>query len=65
MNFVETHCIVAELNEPAVGPRRYDFIGLQPEGQLFQFEDLLDLTYELHCELLLPHIVVAFHHEAK
>uniref|UniRef100_A0A7S3CI72 Uncharacterized protein n=1 Tax=Strombidium rassoulzadegani TaxID=1082188 RepID=A0A7S3CI72_9SPIT len=61
MDLVDAHGVIDHLDQPAVGPRGQDLVSLEPERQLLDLEDLVDLLDQLHGELLLPHVVHRLH----
>ena len=51
------------LYQPAPRPSSQDFVGSQPHIKLFNFENLVHLTDQLHSELLLPDVIVALDYQ--
>ena len=65
MNFVQAHRVIYVVNQTAIRPCCQDLIGLEPQWEPLYVEYLLNLTDELHSELLLSHIIIAFHNETE
>jgi hypothetical protein len=65
LNRINRHGILNDLNEAAALPSRQDFIGLEPQAQLFKLEYLVHLRYQLHGELLLADVVIRFHYDLQ
>jgi hypothetical protein len=65
MYLIQAHRVINVVDQPAIRTRRKDLVSLQPQRELLHFEDLLNLADQLHSELLLSHIVVAFDYKAE
>lgn len=64
MNLVEAHRVGDEFNQTTVRARRQNLIGLHPQIDFLELEDLVNLADQLHRELLLPHVVIRLHNDA-
>ena len=60
MDFIDTHRVVDDLDEPTIGTSCQNLVGFQPQRQLLYFEDLVNLRYQLHSKLFLPYIIYRF-----
>ncbi len=61
---MQTHRICNRLNEATVGTSGQDLISTHPERQFSLAPNLAHLADKLHCELLLPDVIVGLDHEA-
>ena len=60
MNLIKTKRVRYKLYQTAVRASGYDLVRFHPKVAPLELEYLVNLTHELHRELLLSHIIVCF-----
>ena len=64
LDAVDAESILGELDDSTAITCAENLIWLQPEIKFLKLEDLVELRDELHCELLLAHIVVCLNNNS-
>ena len=65
MDLVNAHRVSYELNQATMRACGQDLIWLHPQSEILQFEDLIYLADQLHCELLLSDIIVSLDNNSQ